>query len=182
MNLSLPQRPSYGARRASDAVCHEDEPWREGQIHKPLLYGALATAGLLALYLGIVTLAESWQHAVALLQEDLVLVAPIVVGFGVQIGLFMWLRLHAARGEGTASAGALAGASGGTSTAAMVACCMHHVADVLPLLGFSAAAVFLAEYRIPFMIAGLMSNLAGILLLGHKIRRVRSIGRQSSES
>jgi hypothetical protein len=67
--------------------------------------------------------------------------------------------------------GALAGASGGTSTAAMVACCAHHVTDVLPLLGLSAAATFLAEYRIPFMLVGLATNLIGIGVIGYLIGR-----------
>ncbi len=34
------------------------------------------------------------------------------------------------------------GTSGGTSVTAMVACCLHHVTDVLPILGVSAAAEF----------------------------------------
>jgi len=48
---------------------------------------------------------------------------------------------------------------------AMVACCAHHVADVLPILGLTAAALFLAEYRIPFMIAGLGMTLLGIAFM-----------------
>ena len=94
-----------------------------------------------------------------LMLEDAWLVGPIMVGFGVQVGLYAYLKTVAhAAARGT---GALAGAGGGTSTAAMVACCAHHVTDVLPLLGLSAAATFLAEYRIPFMVVGLATNLIG---------------------
>jgi hypothetical protein len=67
----------------------------------------------------------------------------------------------------------LAGAGGGTSTVAMVACCAHHVTDVLPLLGLSAAAAFLAEYRIPFMLVGLVTNLIGIGVMVYLIIRQR---------
>ena len=54
------------------------------------------------------------------------------------------------------------GTSGGTSATAMVACCIHHVTDVLPILGLSAAAGFLARYQHPFMLLGLAMNLMGI--------------------
>jgi hypothetical protein len=36
------------------------------------------------------------------------------------------------------------------------------VTDVLPLLGFSAAAVLLAEYTVPFLVVGLLPSVAGI--------------------
>jgi hypothetical protein len=56
-------------------------------------------------------------------------------------------------------------ASTGTSTAAMLACCAHHVSDVLPILGISDAAVFLGAYKTPLLWVGLAMNLAGISYL-----------------
>jgi hypothetical protein len=47
----------------------------------------------------------------------------------------------------------------------MVACCAHHVSDVLPILGVTAAAAFLAEYRLLFMIAGLSMTILGIAFM-----------------
>jgi hypothetical protein len=47
----------------------------------------------------------------------------------------------------------------------MVACCAHHVTDVLPLVGLTAAATFLANWKIPFMIVGLLTNLIGIIVM-----------------
>lgn len=141
-------------------------PWQ-----RPVLFSLLGMAGLMALYLILVSLAEGWSHAVDLLLEDAWLIGPIMIGFGVQVGLYTYLKtgLHAAA-HGT---GALAGAGGGTSTAAMIACCAHHVTDVLPLLGLSAAAAFLAEYRIPFMLVGLVTNLIGIGVMSFLIIRQR---------
>lgn len=141
-------------------------PW-----HLPILFGLLGAAGLLILYLGLVSLAQGWRHAIELLAEDAWIVAPILAGFGVQVGLYTYLKrvIHAA----ARGAGALAGTGGGTSTAAMVACCAHHVTDVLPLVGLSAAATFLAEYRILFMLAGLATNLVGIGVIGTLILRER---------
>lgn len=140
-------------------------PWR------PVFFSLLGMAGLMALYLILVSLAEGWSHAVELLREDAWLIGPIMAGFGVQVGLYTYLKtvLHIAD-RGT---GALAGAGGGTSTAAMVACCAHHITDVMPLLGLSAAATFLAEYRIPFMLVGLVTNLIGIGVISFLIIRQR---------
>jgi hypothetical protein len=67
----------------------------------------------------------------------------------------------------------MAAASGGTSTAAMIACCAHHVTDVLPLLGLSGAAVFLAQYKVPFMVVGIVSNAAGIGVMLRLIHRAQ---------
>jgi hypothetical protein len=55
----------------------------------------------------------------------------------------------------------------------MVACCAHHVADVLPLVGLTAAATFLANWKIPFMILGLLTNGVGILVMLWTIYRAR---------
>lgn len=132
----------------------------------PLLGGLLGSAGLALLYFGIVSLAESPEHALALFWEDRWIVLPIILGFGVQAALYVILRKQlflpvAHTGPSTA----LTGASGGTSTVAMVACCAHHVSDVLPILGLTAAATFLAEYRIAFMLVGLGMTGVGIMVM-----------------
>jgi copper chaperone CopZ len=147
---------------------------QRGKLHqwgRSVFFGLVGAAGLLILYLGLVSLAEGWTHAVELFVEDAWIVGPILIGFGVQVSMYTYLKtvIHAAA-KGT---GALAGAGGGTSTAAMVACCAHHVTDVLPLLGLSAAATFLADYRIPFMLVGLVTNLIGISVIGYLIVRER---------
>ena len=134
------------------------------------LLGALVLSGV---YVGIVTLAQGWRHAVELFWEDKFLVAPIIAGFGTQIGLYMFLKvgLHTT----VRGAGAMAGAGGSTSTVARVACCVHHVTDTLcvPLVGLSAATTFLANYKVPFMLLGFAMNLVGIGIALRTIRKAR---------
>lgn len=127
----------------------------------------LAGAGLLALlYFGIVSWAESPQHAVDLFWEDRWIVIPIILGFGVQAALYTVLKKRLfVPVTHTGPSGVLTGAGGGMSTVAMVACCAHHVTDVLPILGLTAAAAFLAEYRLAFMLMGLGTTLVGITLM-----------------
>lgn len=137
----------------------------------PILAGVLGALFLSGVYLGIVMLAQGWKHAVELFWQDKFLVAPILAGFGTQVGLYTFLKigLHTT----AYGAGAMTGAGGGTSTAAMVACCAHHITDVLPLVGLSAATTFLANYKVPFMLLGLAMNLVGIVIAVRIVRTAR---------
>jgi hypothetical protein len=133
----------------------------------PLGSGLAGMLGLMLLYLGIVTWAEGFDHALDLFWDDRWIVLPIIMGFGIQAALYTILRkrLFVPVSIEAGSSGKLMGASGATSTAAMVACCLHHVTDVLPILGLTAAATFLAEYRILFMLVGLGMTLLGIAVM-----------------
>ncbi len=143
---------------------------------RPVLFGVLGSAALAGLYLGLVTLAQGLDHATELLLQDWYLVLPITLGFGIQVGLFFYLRTVLRMRKGTTSATALAGAGTGTSSVAMVACCAHHLADLLPFIGLSGAALLLADYRQPLMLAGIAVNLVGIAVMARTVRRVQRRG------
>lgn len=64
-------------------------------------------------------------------------------------------------------------ASTGTSTTAMLACCAHHLADALPVVGLSGVAIFLNDFKEPILWTGITMNLLGIAYLTRKIRNVR---------
>ena len=138
--------------------------------------GVLGAIALAAVYLGIVSLAETPQHALDLFWQDRALVIPILLGFGVQVGLYTLLKTGLYLPAGSAAGGATTAAGGGMSAVAMVACCAHHVTDVLPLVGLTMAATFLANWKVPFMIAGLGTNLVGIAYMLFRIRRERRRG------
>jgi hypothetical protein len=143
---------------------------RIGVPLRPLLIGALAVAGLLLFYLGIITLAQDWTHARQQLWEDRWFVAAIALGFGTQMGLYSYLRtLH----QHIHTRGVVA--STGTSTTAMLACCAHHLTEVLPLIGLSGAAIFLNAYKTPLLWLGILMNGLGIVYLLHQIRRQRQL-------
>lgn len=145
----------------------------------PVGAGILGGALLTILYLGIVSLAESPSHAFELFWEDRFIVLPNIGGFGIQVGLYVVLKkgLYLPVASPGPS-GALTGASGATSTLAMVACCAHHVTDLLPILGLTAAATFLAEYRTLFMLAGLGMTSVGIMVMLYVFFRARRKARQ----
>jgi hypothetical protein len=124
------------------------------------LFGSTLIASF---YIGILTWAQGWDYASSQLARDRWYVIPIIVGFGVQAALYTVLRFRLFIPiTSTGYAGSMMGASGGTSATAMIACCIHHVTDVLPILGLSAAASYLTRYQRPFMLIGLVMNLIGI--------------------
>ena len=142
---------------------------RRATLVRPILYGGLAASGLLAFYLGTITLAQGWPHAIQQLADDRWFVAAIIAGFGIQIGLFAYLRgLHTQMSSGGVVA------STGTSTTAMLACCAHHLVDILPLVGLSGAAIFLNAYKTPLLWLGIAMNVAGVLYMLRQVRRQRS--------
>lgn len=136
---------------------------------RPIIFGLLAALGLLTFYLGTITLAQGWVHAIEQLTVDRLFVGAIMAGFGTQVGLYTYLRgmhLHA-------TAGGVA-ASTGTSTVAMLACCAHHLTEVFAVLGLSGAAIFLNAYKTPLLWLGIVMNLFGIIYLLWKIRQQQS--------
>ena len=132
----------------------------------PLGAGLVGSILLTSLYLGLVSWAESFQHAIQFFWQDRWIVLPITLGFGVQVALYVILKKRLFMPvTNSGPSGIMTGASGATSTLAMTACCAHHITDVLPVLGLTAAATFLAEYRPAFMLVGLGTTLVGIIVM-----------------
>lgn len=111
----------------------------------------------------------SFGHLLDQVATDWYLLAPIVAGFGLQVGLLAELRRRHRLRASAAATGAVGAAS---STAGMVACCAHHIADLAPFVGATAAATFLYRYRIPFMLVGLGINGVAITVILRRLRRI----------
>ena len=125
------------------------------------LAGAVAALLLIAFYFAILTAVNSFSHALSELQRMWYFIVPLSIGFGTQVGLYFYIRKFLAEKAATAS---VAGA-GGLSGASMVACCAHHLTDFLPILGLSAAAIFLDKYQLTFILIGLFSNFIGVVYM-----------------
>lgn len=140
---------------------------------RPVVAGVVAAGLLAAFYIVVVSAAQGLDHAIELMVGDWYFVIPIAAGFGTQVGLFVYVRSALHLRKGTRSTTALAGAGSGTSTVSMVACCAHHLTDVLPIVGLSGAALFLNEYRGPLMGMGILLNAVGIAVMMRLIRKSR---------
>ena len=61
----------------------------------------------------------------------------------------------------------------------MVACCAHHLADLLPLLGATGAATFLIDNRVAFMLVGIGVNAVAIGIAVRRLHRLPLSQRQT---
>ena len=132
--------------------------------------GVIAALGMTAFYTTVVWAASgSWQHLVEQARQDWIYLAAIIGGFAAQVSLTSEIRHRRELTRGTMVAGA---AGAGASTAGMVACCAHHLADLLPLIGAATAAGFLTDYRTAFMLVGITINAIAIAFAAHQLRRI----------
>ena len=138
-------------------------------MKRHILVGVGAAVLLIIVYLGIIILAEDLTHALEQTAELWYWVLALAGGFGIQAGLFSFIR-QGIRERRAVTTGSVA-ASGGVSAGSMAACCAHHLSDILPLLGLSGVAIFLVRYQLFFIIVGVLSNIVGITLMLETIQR-----------
>lgn len=129
---------------------------------KPFLSGFIGSLGLISFYfLTMRLLAGSWDAAFSQFESLWYYMLPLSLGFGIQVGLFVNLR---AKMKNNTSKGMMAGSTA-TSTLGMIACCAHHLTDILPIIGLSAVSVFLVNYQVPLLLIGIASNVLGVIYL-----------------
>ena len=132
----------------------------------PIAAFLLGSSLMAGVYFGILTWAQGWEYAISQFVLNRWYILPIFLTLGIQVALYSILRFRLfIPTTSTGHTGAMMGASSGTSVTSMVACCLHHVTDVLPILGLSAAATYLTRYQRPFMLVSLGLNLIGIIFM-----------------
>ena len=142
------------------------------RVDRRAVWTGVLAAGLLAAgYSALIgASSRSMSHLIGQWRVDALFIVLVAGGFGVQMGLYSHVR-RLFRGDGRAAAVTAGGTA--TSTTAMVACCLHHLNEVVPLLGLSGAAAFLLEYKAPIVFLSLAANAAGILLMLRTLRHAR---------
>ena len=133
---------------------------------RPLAGGAAASAVLLAMYFGVLTLVSGWDFTVSQFAEFGPYVVALAAGFGAQVGLYLYPKQISAHHH---HATHVMAASGTTSTAAMLACCTHYLANILPLLGAVGLVTMVAQYQIELFWIGLAFNAAGLAFIGRQV-------------
>jgi len=135
-------------------------------MQKGIFFGSIAAFSLLAFYaLVMIILTKSYQAAIEQFQTLWWIMIPLAIGFGIQVGLYTKLKQ-----SGTTVA------AGGTSAGiGMVACCAHHLADVLPLIGLAGVSIFLSQFQIPILVISLFINLLGIFIMFKHLHKSQSV-------
>lgn len=135
-------------------------------VTRPAGFGVGAFGALLAVYFGVLTLVSGWAFTWEQFAEFWYFIVPLAAGFGLQVALFLKLREVVSRAK---QAGAVIAASGTTSTAAMVSCCAHYLANAAPVLGATGLVAFAAQFQVELFWVGLAFNAAGIAYVGTKL-------------
>ncbi len=133
---------------------------------KAMIGGAAAIIALLLLYVAVLTAVSGADFAFSQFAEFWPYVITLATGFGAQVGLYLHLRHLTVRLHQSHCAIAV---SGTTSTAAMLACCTHYLANVLPVLGATGLVTFAAQYQIQLFWVGLAFNAAGLAYVGRQV-------------
>lgn len=127
---------------------------------KPVIFGLLSSIVLLEFYFILLTATNSFAYTIWQIGQIWYWILFLVIGFGTQAGLYFSIR----EAQKKISVKPLA-ASGGISAGSMVACCLHHLADLLPFIGLAGAALFLIQYQIFFLLLGSLFNIVGIIIM-----------------
>ncbi|MEK6895252.1 MAG: hypothetical protein AABX48_01920 [Nanoarchaeota archaeon] len=132
---------------------------------KSLFYGMLGGIGILAFYISVLTIFQSYGFALYEFKRLWFWLVPLAVGFGTQIGLYTSIKYDATIKAGAATSGTISGGS-------MVACCSHYLLNIIPIIGITGLSVFtsfLMTYQKAFFSIGIASSIMGIaFMLNHK--------------
>ncbi len=141
--------------------------------HWPLAAGFLATALLTGLYVAIVGTVlgfpQGLDHTFRPVVGYWYFMIPIMVAFGIQVGLFVYVRRIKNLFQGARSISTFAGA--GASTVSIVACCAYRVTSILPVVGGSGMMLFLSDFRGPLMILAIFTNITGIAAMARVVHK-----------
>lgn len=127
----------------------------------------MGTIALFAAYFGIIGFISGWPFALNQFSQFWYFIVALAFGFGVQIGLYSYLRNAI---KHNASKGVVA-VSGTTSTIAMVSCCTHYLANLIPIIGVSGVVVLVGQYQIELFWFGLFVNVIGIWYIASRIMK-----------
>ncbi|MDP3964871.1 MAG: hypothetical protein Q8Q20_04445 [bacterium] len=128
---------------------------------RSVAWGSVAATVLFGLFAGIVRLAEgNWQAVRIQLEDNGAFIVLLALGFGVQLGL--WYYLKTVRKSQSGKYNRLASGAGASSTTSMLACCSHYLVNVFPWLGLASVSAQFMQYQREILLIGISINLLGI--------------------
>ncbi|MDP3985858.1 MAG: hypothetical protein Q8P77_00265 [Candidatus Veblenbacteria bacterium] len=140
------------------------------QILIATVLGLLAATALLTIYAVVVVAVSGWTFVERQFISTWYFVVSLAAGFGIQVGLYAYLKQRIAAQH---TNGRVVVTSGTTSTAAMIACCAHYLANVASLLGIVGVVSFIGQYQRQLSWVGILFNLVGIIYLVSQLASFR---------
>ncbi len=134
--------------------------------------GIIAVVALMTVYFGVVSAVSGFQFANAQWEQYWPYLGALVLGFGIQIMLYTYLR-ELVRTAGTQMSGGTVAATGTTSTLAMISCCTHYLVNIIPILGVTGLVTIVSQYQVKIFWVGIAFNVLGMLFIGSRIRKLK---------
>ncbi len=140
------------------------------KINKPILWGTISALALLGFYFTVLILVSGLEFTRQQFSDVWYFILILSLGFGIQIGLYSYLKnaSHLKNGGGKVVA-----VSGTTSTAAMISCCSHYLTNLLPIIGLSGFIFFVSQYQTQLFYLGLIANLLGVIYMARKVIKIK---------
>lgn len=141
----------------------------------PYVFGGSIGILVILFNISIASLAEgSIEKGYQVYLSNGIFIYLIPLAVGIQMGLF---RYHRNITTGNIAGSEKMGMAGSaTSSLTMVACCLHHVSDLLPAVGFIlATSSFLIQYKDAIITIGLMANVIGSAYIAKAILKDKAI-------
>ncbi len=152
-------------------------------LKNPFVFGLSVGIVVILFNISIASLAEgSIEKGYQVFLANGIFVYLIPLAVSVQMGLFRYHRNLTAENKlcGSEKMG-MAGSA--TSSLTMVACCLHHVSDLLPTVGLIlAASSFLIQYKDAIIIIGLLANMIGSAYIARAILKDKAIIAEAKKS
>ncbi|KKS97984.1 MAG: hypothetical protein UV73_C0004G0126 [Candidatus Gottesmanbacteria bacterium GW2011_GWA2_43_14] len=137
-------------------------------LSSPIFMGIVASSFLLTFYFFLMRLLTgSFETAWWQFSTLWPYMTSLSAGFGIQSGLYVSLKNKIKGGSRKMMVG-----NSSTSTLGMIACCAHHLTDVLPLLGLSLLTSLLIQFQKEILLLAILSNLASIIYLIRLKRKI----------
>ena len=136
----------------------------------PIIYGLVGAVAITAVFYLVQVLGmRSFTAPFYFFQAKWYFIAPLVISFALQISLWKAIKQLAEQHAGKS----VVAASGGISTSAMIVCCMHNLAALLPVLGISGLAVFFSAYQSQVFLISIAFSLGGLIYMKLKYLKIK---------
>lgn len=137
--------------------------------YSPIVWGIWGGIGIILVFYLVQALGmQSWSAPLYFMTSKWYFVLPLILGFAIQMGLFRAIHLKTKKGGGTVAA------SGGVSTTAMIACCMHNFVTLLPILGLTGVAVFFSTYQNYVFAFSILFVIGGVIYMWQKYQKLHA--------
>ncbi len=155
----------------------------KNRLKNPFVFGAIIGILVVLFNISVASLAEgSIEKGYQVFLTNGVFVYLIPLAVGIQMGLFRYHR-NIISGNGVSGSEKMGMAGSATSSLTMVACCLHHVSDLLPAVGFIlATSSFLIEYKDVIITIGLLANMIGSTYIARAIMKDKAIIAEAGKS